>query len=245
MYTPRFYRTWVSPGRLCRFRIIRNESDIEIAAERDLSLEACEALYAARMEIEEYCKKHPDFLTSFSPVRAGDGAPGIVRKMAGASLLWDVGPMASVAGAVAAAVGESISAHSETVIAENGGDVYVRSPRRVNCVLYAGAGSPFSGRIRFSVHAPDGMGICTSSGTVGHSFSRGRAAAVTVIAVDCAEADSAATAIANRISAPRDVDEQLETLEDMAGVDGVIACCGHRLASRGVSLTGIEEEDLR
>ncbi|MBN2586121.1 MAG: UPF0280 family protein [Candidatus Fermentibacteraceae bacterium] len=236
MYTGRYYRTWVSRGRLCRFRIVRHESDIEIAAEYDLSIKACEALHSIRRELEDYASSHSEFLGSLSPVHVGPESPLMIRRMSAASRAWGVGPMAAVAGAVASGVGRALTRWTDTVIVENGGDIYIRSRETVNCVLFAGEGSPFTGRVGFSVDAPDGKGVCTSSGTVGHSRSFGRADAVTVIADDCAEADAAATAIANRIKDPSDLEEQLENIPGLDRIEGVIACCDGLLVSRGVRL---------
>jgi ApbE superfamily uncharacterized protein (UPF0280 family) len=236
MYTHRFYRAWISPGRLCRFRITRHESDLEIAADYDLSIQACEALRAVRSRLEEYVLRDGDFLESLVPVRVPSDSPEVVRHMSAVSTEWGVGPMAAVAGAVADRVGRYLSRWSETVIVENGGDIYARSPQPVSCALYAGEESPFTGRIAFTVDASEGSGICTSSGTVGHSLSLGRASAVTVIARDCAEADAAATAIANSIAKPSDVEVSLSGIHFPGRLLGVAACCGDVLASRGVGL---------
>ena len=50
------------------------------------------------------------------------------------------------------------------------------------------------------------MGICTSSGTVGHSISRGRADSVTVFANRASIADALATSIANEANGDLDSD---------------------------------------
>lgn len=236
MYTHRFYRAWVSERKLFRFRVLLNESDIEIAAESDLTHRACDALYRARKDIEGYLTLHPGFSAAMDPVEYDEDAPAIVKRMMKAAAIWNVGPMAAVAGAIADSVGEKLSAHSDTVIVENGGDLFIRSGNRVNCALYAGEESPFADKIGFSIDAPQGIGICTSSRTVGHSYSRGRANAVTVIAEDSATADAAATAIANRINSAEDIHKQFAQPESDSAVVGVIACCGDRLASLGVRL---------
>ncbi|OPL18184.1 MAG: hypothetical protein AVO35_06675 [Candidatus Aegiribacteria sp. MLS_C] len=240
MYTHRFYRTWVSHGDLCRFRIVRHESDLHIAADCDLSMAACDALHRVRRELEGYADGNEAFLHSLVPVTVPPSAPEVAVRMAEASSLWGVGPMASVAGAVAESVGRALEEWTDTVIVENGGDIFARSAGTLNFVLYAGEDSPFSGRIGFRIHAPDGKGVCTSSGTVGHSLSFGRAGAVTVVAGDCAEADAAATAIANMISAPGDLEETLERVSLRGSVEGVVACCGRSIVSRGVRLLPVE-----
>ena len=61
--------------------------------------------------------------------------------------------------------------------------------------VYAGDHSPFShttGILISKINEP--YGICTSSGTLGHSKSFGKADAVTVLSSSCALADAAATA---------------------------------------------------
>jgi ApbE superfamily uncharacterized protein (UPF0280 family) len=238
MYARRFYRTRVSSRRLSRFRIVRYESDIEIFAESDLSLMALEVLYSLRKDLEVHAVRNGGFLESLSPQNAGPEAPEIVRSMADASAVWGVGPMAAVAGAVAERIGRALSRWSGTVIVENGGDIWARSSEPVCCSLYAGAGSPFTDRVAFMVDAPEGKGICTSSGTVGHSTSFGAADAVTVIGADCALADAAATAIANRIKGPADVEDQIRGLTLEGNLEGAIACCGDVMAARGVRLMG-------
>lgn len=236
MHIERFYRTWVSGGDLLRFRVVRHESDMEITAGSDLSMEACDALFRVRRDIEEYASEHPEFLESMVPLGPGPDAPGVVRRMCEAASEWSVGPMAAVAGSIAEAVGERLSPLSKTVVVENGGDIYIRSDSEVSCALYAGEDSAFSGRIGFSVRAPKGAGICTSSGTLGHSVSFGRADAVTVVARGCALADAAATSIANRISSEGDVPSRLEELKGHPGIHGAVACFGGMLASYGIRL---------
>jgi len=162
--------------------------------------------------------------------------------MIDAALSWNVGPMAAVAGAIAEDVGRSLSLFTDTVLVENGGDIFLKSRDRISCALYAGEESPFGGNIGFAVEAPHGIGICTSSGTVGFSFSLGKANAVTVLACNSATADAAATAIANRIHSPGDIDFLHEYATDGSELIGVIACCGGKLASWGIELF---ETDLR
>jgi ApbE superfamily uncharacterized protein (UPF0280 family) len=153
--------------------------------------------------------------------------------MAEAGREWRVGPMAAVAGVVAEAVGRDLLEECETVIVENGGDVFVRSAEPVTFALYAGERSPFRDRVAFRVDADRGAGVCTSSGVVGPSLSLGRADAVVVVAADTAQADAAATAIANRIERPVDVDRAVEDVAARGALDGLIACMGDRIGLWG------------
>src|SRR6056297_3323971 len=50
-----------------------------------------------RQSLEEYIKKHPDFLSSLEPVRLLPGAPQAAVMMAEAADLTGTGPMAAVA----------------------------------------------------------------------------------------------------------------------------------------------------
>ena len=72
--------------------------------------------------------------------------------------------------------------------------------------LYAGTSS-LSGQIGFKIkHENTPMGICTSSGTVGHSISLGRADSVTIFADEASIADALATSIANEAKGDLDQD---------------------------------------
>ena len=104
-----------------------------------------------------------------------------------------VGPMAAIAGAIAENVGRGLLEFADQVIVENGGDVFIKTRRPVTVGIYAGS-SPLSMQIGMrldSKKAP--LAVCTSSGTLGHSLSLGRADAVCAVADSCALADAAAT----------------------------------------------------
>jgi ApbE superfamily uncharacterized protein (UPF0280 family) len=141
--------------------------------------------------------------------------------------------MAAVAGAVAEAVGKDLLALSPEVIIENGGYIFIHSLTTRNIVIYAGK-SPFSGKIALEIAADDTpCGICTSSGTVGHSLSFGRADAVIVLAASAALADAAATAICNRVKKTSDIEPQLEHSQKMEGLTGIVIIIGARIGVWG------------
>jgi hypothetical protein len=85
-------------------------------------------------------------------------------------------PMATVAGAVAEAVGVSLQHFSGSAIVENGGDCYLNLREETSVGIFAGPRSPFTGKIALKL-APDRfpLGVCTSSATVGPSLSFGNA----------------------------------------------------------------------
>jgi len=77
------------------------------------------------------------------------------------------------------------------------------------------------------------MGICTSSGTVGHSLSFGIADAVCIKSRSAALADAAATSVGNLIKRKSDVRKGLERAMAIKGVLGVLIVTGDTLAIQG------------
>jgi len=141
--------------------------------------------------------------------------------------------MAAVAGAVAQAVGGALLAASPEVIVENGGDIFLASGAERVAAVFAGD-SPLSMKLGLKLPAaPRGLGLCTSSGTVGPSLSAGRADAAVVLAPDAALADAAATAIGNRVKSAGDLAAAMEFAEGVAGLSGALAVIGESLAAWG------------
>jgi ApbE superfamily uncharacterized protein (UPF0280 family) len=178
MYQPRTYRHWVKDKDLVAFTVTVNETDLYIRARSDLKRQAHKLVLKYRQMLEKYIERHPQFLTSLEPLAVTDDAPQIVAVMAEAAQKAGVGPMAAVAGAIAEAVGSELAAISPEVIVENGGDIYIKSSGKRLIGIYAGK-SPLTGRVGLEIEGKDTpLGVCTSSGTVGHSLSLGKADAV-------------------------------------------------------------------
>jgi len=167
------------------------------------------------------------------PCLPGPDAGVLVLQMAEAGSAWQVGPMASVAGAISEQIGRELMKTSRTVIVENGGDIFARSDRPLRIGLYAGKDSPFSNRIKFEVNAENGVGICTSSGSVGHSVSFGSADAVVTIHRNAAMADAAATAIGNMIMQPADIEKVITQPSITENLDGLILCMADKIGIAG------------
>jgi ApbE superfamily uncharacterized protein (UPF0280 family) len=168
-------------------------------------------------------------------------APVLVRRMAQAADKAGVGPMAAVAGTIAEAVGKAVLPLSPELIIENGGDVFLASSRPRLVGLYAGQ-SPFSGKIALRIDpALTPLGVCTSSGTVGHSLSFGAADAVVVLSPDAALADAVATAAGNLVKSKDLIPQALEFAARIEGVIGVLIVLGDELGAWGqVELTPLE-----
>ncbi|WP_287155375.1 UPF0280 family protein [Candidatus Solincola tengchongensis] len=233
-YIHRFYRRQMRAEGLVSFQVRLKESDLFIWALRDLREEALDSLTRHRSLLEEFIARQPLFAATFRPYAVPVEAPEIVRRMAEAAARAHVGPMAAVAGAVAEMVGLDLLPLSPELMVENGGDIFLssRSERRIG--IFAGE-SPFSGRLALVVAPtpPQGLGICTSSATVGPSYSAGAADAALVVAESASLADAAATALGNRVKSPEDMEEALAYVAGLEGVTGCLVIMGDRLGVRG------------
>ena len=222
MYQPRTYRNWVAGEDLVWFSVVVEETDLSIGASTDLSEKARESILRHRAALEAYIRRQPVFGSSLAPVEIEPDAPEIVREMAVAAAQMGVGPMAAVAGAVAEFVGRDLLAFTDDLIIENGGDIYLRSRTKRTIAVYAGD-SPLSGRIGLEAGGEGApLGICTSSGTVGHSLSFGRADAVVIVSKSASLSDAAATAICNTIKNAEDVQKGIKTAESTEGLIGAV-----------------------
>lgn len=233
VWEPRDYRQRTDAAGLVPFQVIQAETDLQIAALRDLTPEAAALVAGIRRDLESYIAAHPRFAESFVPLEAESDAPAIVKAMAAAGAAAGVGPMASVAGAVAEAVARGLAPLSAEVIVENGGDLYVMGAAERQVLLLAGD-SPLSGKIAIRlVPGAAPVAVCTSSGRVGHSVSLGVAHAITIVAGDGALADAVATAAGNLVHGPGDVERALERAMGVAGVRGAVVIAEDRLGALG------------
>ena len=233
IYEERTYRNLISKNNLKTFNITIAESDLFISSDIDLSISAKKSLLHHRSLLENYIKKHPQFLTSLLPLPEDNLAPAIVRDMLINSSICGVGPMASVAGAIAQFVGDDLFDFTETLIIENGGDIYLKSKDKLTVSVYAGE-SPLSYKVNFIVKPENTpLGVCTSSATVGPSLSFGKADAVCVISPSATLADAAASAIGNKVKSKRDIKSVLDFGIKIKGVTGVINIMGSEMGAMG------------
>jgi len=232
-YQERAYRNYVKADNLVKFEVIEKETDLLILAEKNLYDKALAFTLKYRTELETYIQIDPQFLKTFSPLRLHYRATPIVKAMAEAARKAKVGPMAAVAGAIAEFVGKDLLAFTEEIIVENGGDIFLKinQPRKVG--IYAGA-SPFSEKIALEVEPrAKPFSVCCSSGTVGHSFSFGKADAVVVISSSAPLADAAATAIGNVVKEISDIEQGLKLAKRIKGLDGVLIIKDDQLGALG------------
>ena len=221
-YQERAYRNYVKADNLIKFEVIEKETDILILAESNLYDKALASVLKHRGEIEKYINSDSRFAKTFSPLRVRFDAPAIIREMAAAARKAKVGPMAAVAGTLAEFVGKDLLAFSNEVIVENGGDIFLKINQTRKVGVFAG-NSPFSEKIALEIEPKDKpFSVCCSSGTVGHSFSFGKADAVIVIAQKASLADAAATAIGNIVKEISDIEHGLKLAKKIRGLDGVL-----------------------
>jgi ApbE superfamily uncharacterized protein (UPF0280 family) len=232
-YHDRIYRNRILKNDLKVFNVTVRETDLFISADSDLTSITLASVHRIRSSLESYITAHREFLTSLTPVAYDEWAPEIVREMMRASEKAGVGPMAAVAGAMAEYVGRDLQLHTRNVIIENGGDIYLKSMNDVRVGLFAGR-SPLSDRVSIKVRKEEmPLGVCTSSGTVGHSLSFGCTDACCVKSGSAALADAAATAIGNIVKSKKDIQNGLKTGMGIEGVLGIVIIIDDHLGAVG------------
>jgi uncharacterized protein len=237
-YRLRTYRGLASEDQLVSSYFRLRETDLHILAKRDVSAEVSELASRCRLQIEAYIADHPEFASSLSPLKQDILAPPIISSMLDAAIEAGVGPMAAVAGAVAQSVAAGLleAGHKE-IIVENGGDIYLSRGCDLIVSVYAGA-SPLSNRLGLKIEADRmPLGICTSSGTVGHSLSFGSADSVTVLADSAFDADAAATRLGNEVGREGNhevgINRALKVARTMGRLRGVLIICGEIIGAEG------------
>ncbi len=234
MYQERTYRNLIAVDDLVASRVCAGESDLFVLANQDVTEPGRGFLLEVRNDIESYIRRDPTFLASQVAHSPLHNAPWIVIRMAEVSSYYNIGPMAAVAGAVADCVGQQLMKNQTDVIIENGGDIFVHTRKPIVFTLYAGEKSPFSGKLKFKPTSSDStFGVCTSSGTVGHSFSQGRADAVCVVSQTASQADAAATAMGNKVKHKKDIGQVIQEASNNQSILGIIVALEDKLGIWG------------
>jgi ApbE superfamily uncharacterized protein (UPF0280 family) len=222
-------------------RIDQLESSFIIKTEKTPGLDQLrEILSNTRQDLEEYIKKFPTFASSMQPVPIESSAPAIIQKMAFAASLTNVGPMASVAGALVDIIFERIwELGSRHLLIENGGEIMAYSDIKrhaFNVGIYAGPNSPLN-QVAFVLPQNKTIGIGTSSATIGHATSLGEADLVSVFAKTSSIADSAATNICNSVvgeDIPRSIERGIHLAKEYSNIiDGVFIVRSEKVSTWG------------
>jgi ApbE superfamily uncharacterized protein (UPF0280 family) len=226
--------------KMVNFNVVIDESDLLIRADRNLHNKAHKTLSSLRHDIESYINTNKLFLTTLEPLSVPTMAPEVVKNMTQAGSEFGVGPMAAVAGAIAEGVARDLKGFSRNVFVENGGDIFMFSEQPITSAIYAG-NSPLSMKLGVILEPyPDGMSICTSSGTVGHSLSFGNADSVSVICDSGSMADAAATAICNIVKSDKDLEQAVDFARKHEQINGLIIILGSKIAVFGKNIKLIE-----
>lgn len=172
-------------------------------------------IYSIRKDLKNYINLNQDFLLSIEPIQLDtSNLSPIVEKMISSSLKADVGPMACVAGTISEmSLQYLIDKGSSHSIVENGGDIALVNDTKVLCGIYSN-NEVLGNSIAFEIKPRRrALGICTSSGRIGHSISFGEADSVTVISKSPSLADGLATRIANDVEGETGEDKVYNALE--------------------------------
>ncbi len=228
-FGPRRYRDSMGEKRFAPFIVSEDETDLWVGVD----IESCKTISEHRLVssikdeitrcralILSYDRKHHGFIQTLTPVVSDPYADPLISAMITAGIRADVGPMGAVAGTIARFAGERIIREFsvQEVVVENGGDIFIQIVQDLDMSIYAGS-SPLSERLGVTI--PSGqspLGVCTSAGTVGPSFSQGSADAVMIACSDTSSADAYATAYGNMVQKQEDVDRVISLIRDNSDI---------------------------
>jgi uncharacterized protein len=228
--------------------ILFKESRIKIVTDRkDLIGKAYDELVRQREHIEEEIRKNKFFEITLEPLAVEMNASKIIREMASAAKIANVGPMAAVAGAIAECVcRKMIESGAEVAVVENGGDIFAIANHAIKVGLFVGK-NKFSGKIAFQLDKKNTpISICSSSSLMGHSLSFGKCDLATVFSKNGAIADACATALCNRIKEESDIEPSLKWILGREGVLGAMAIKNDKIGMMGElpPIIGSEDEKI-
>lgn len=234
-YQRRFYRDWIKDKGLYVTQIIANETDIRVTTNKKVDKDSiAEKIRLCRMDIEKYINKDHRFLTALKPLSVELNAPLIIRVMSEEARKANVGPMATVAGAISESLGRDLLKQGyKDVIVENGGDIFIKTQKARLVGIYSGRSKLWDNLCLKIKPRETPLGICTSSGTIGHSLSFGSADSVVILSKSVSLADAVATATCNRIKSKQDLAKALDFARQIKGVLGVVIILKNNLVSWG------------
>jgi ApbE superfamily uncharacterized protein (UPF0280 family) len=202
---------------------------------------AKQSILQQRQELERFVRWHPYFVVTLERYELEEDErgmdeeiPEVVRRMIEATSKFGIGPMAAVAGVLAEFAVEAMhDAGASYAMVDNGGDIALLTDRELLVGIHAGQ-SPFSNKIALRIGPSSSVqGICTSSGTVGHSISFGIADAATVLSSSATLADAAATALGNAVTSPDSVATAFDAIRHVPELEGALVICKDVLATWG------------
>ena len=211
-------------GQLFKEYFALKESQCTIISDKKQAIQsAIESITRNRQELELYVRANPKFSYTLTPIVVPE-KPLVATLMALSAKKADVGPMASVAGAIADLAVEDMKREGcEVAVIENGGEISATSNRPVDVAVAAGE-EPLSKRFGFRL-TEFPIGVATSSGRFSHALSFGDAEAAVVFCKNAALADAAATAVGNVVKgedAQAGIQVGISRGLSIEGLDGVL-----------------------
>lgn len=216
-----------------RFHFEHETSILTILCDSRFAETGWQALLDARKRLEAFILQYPEFEQTHHPWNPHDSAPSLIVKMCQASHPFNIGPMAAVAGALAEICLLAIlDAGAKEAIVDNGGDIalFLQEPALIG--LYAGT-SRFQNMAFRIPETIQPLGICTSSGKIGHSFSYGQSDAAIVFSENIPLADCAATALGNQIHDQSDLETCFRIFDSRPEITGAAAIIDERISLYG------------
>jgi len=182
-------------------------------------------------ELEKYIESDPEFRSSLIPLIRENIQSPLINELIQASEIAGTGPMAGIAGCFAEQLCSQSSGSSCAV--NNGGDIYLSLDETVTLGLWAGNNSPFNSLALKVTKEFMPAAFCSSSGKMGHSFSKGSCDLAMISASSGALADCVATEAANRVWNERDLQNVSDEINSMEGISG-----GLLIKNKSISLFG-------
>ena len=214
-------------------KIIFKNSFLRVLAQGDFISLAKKELKKQTDILEKYIAKNPSFQKSLKAKPIDRDAPSLIQEMQKASQIFDIGPMASVAGSIAQRVAQKIDKKkSPFSVVDNGGDIFINHLEK-KILVGVFSGSNFKNLALEILPSDCPLAICSSSGLMGHSLSLGRANLSCVFSRSASVADAGATFLANLIKKEADLERALSEIDKREQVRGAIAIKGEKIAFIG------------
>ncbi|NYT11503.1 MAG: UPF0280 family protein [Methanomassiliicoccales archaeon] len=210
------------------------ETAVTILAEKEYLPLAQQSIFDTREIILRKIRRDPLFGNTLEPYESNEDEHPLIRRMGDASAKAGVGPMATVAGAVAQeAVEAMFRAGAKTAVVDNGGDIAMVLGQELMVGIYSG--DRFTNLGFKCVPRDCPYGICSSSRTLGPSISFGKADLATVMSKNVLLADACATALGNWVEECSDeaLRKALDRVCTISGVEGALIIAGEHLAMKG------------
>jgi len=216
------YRTRVSLKNRFSWIVKYRFSDIFISSDKDIHDKIASSITSFYKDIDKVIESDKPFARSLRPLKAKKYYPEIIKKMCHASSIFDVGPMASVAGAVCEYLAKDLAGYYDELIIENGGDTLMITDKDPSIGLYV-KNKYFDDSIGLKVTSKEKkVSVCSSSSTFGHSYSEGKCDLAAAFSSSAIYADSAATSIANKTKEIKDIKKNIKYFSGFEGISGIV-----------------------